>query len=99
MSIERRLSRRRVLGAAGLAAGSIALPRLVFAQNKKAVTFTLPWVAEGSNLFTFVAKRYGVLGEARARCRYRPRLGIGRRGASDRRSPLRIRHGLPVRLD
>jgi ABC-type nitrate/sulfonate/bicarbonate transport system substrate-binding protein len=59
MNIERRLSRRRVLGAAGIAASGIALPRLVFAQNKKAVTFTLPWVAEGSNLFTFVAKGMG----------------------------------------
>jgi NitT/TauT family transport system substrate-binding protein len=59
MNIERRLSRRRILSVAGVAASGIAAPRLVFAQNKKAVQFTLPWVAEGSNLFTFVAKGMG----------------------------------------
>jgi ABC-type nitrate/sulfonate/bicarbonate transport system substrate-binding protein len=63
MSIVGRLSRRRFLrgtGAAALgAAGGIACPGLVFAQNKKAIKFTLPWVAEGSNLFTFVAKGMG----------------------------------------
>jgi NitT/TauT family transport system substrate-binding protein len=60
MSSERRLSRRRVLAAAGMAAASgIACPRLVFAQTRKAVKFTLPWVAEGSNLYTFVAKGMG----------------------------------------
>src|SRR5271156_5061886 len=60
MSIADRLSRRRFLRAAGIAAGGPPLPRLVFAQNKKAVHFTLPWVAEGSNLFTFVAKGMGL---------------------------------------
>jgi len=59
MSIERRVSRRRVLAAAGVAVGGIAYPRLVFAQTKRAIKFTLPWVAEGSNLFTFVAKGMG----------------------------------------
>src|SRR5260370_5349892 len=59
MSIARRLSRRRFLGVSGIAAGGLTLPCLVFAQNKKAVHFTLPWVAEGSNLFTFVAKGMG----------------------------------------
>jgi ABC-type nitrate/sulfonate/bicarbonate transport system substrate-binding protein len=63
MSIVGRLSRRRFLrgtGAAALgAAGGIACPRLVFAQNKKAIKFTLAWVAEGGSLFTFVAKGMG----------------------------------------
>src|SRR6202043_754446 len=59
MRIARRLSRRRFLRVSGIAAGGLTLPRLVFAQNKKAVHFTLPWVAEGSNLFTFVAKGMG----------------------------------------
>lgn len=35
------------------------MPRLVFAQNVKEVKFTLPWVADGSNLYTFVAKEMG----------------------------------------
>ena len=59
MSIMRPLSRRRFLKISGIAAGGLTLPRLVFAQNKKAVHFTLPWVAEGSNLFIFVAKGMG----------------------------------------
>ena len=63
MIIERRLTRRRLLGAAGVALSGIgsglACPRLVFAQTKKPIHFTLPWVAEGSNLFTFVAKGMG----------------------------------------
>lgn len=63
MGIERRYSRRRLLRAAGVAATGIATgvtaPRLVFAQNKKPVKFTLPWVADGSNLFAFVAKGMG----------------------------------------
>jgi ABC-type nitrate/sulfonate/bicarbonate transport system substrate-binding protein len=63
MNIEGRLSRRRFLGGTGAAAlgaaAGIACPGLVFAQNKKSIQFTLPWVAEGSNLFTFVAKGMG----------------------------------------
>jgi NitT/TauT family transport system substrate-binding protein len=73
MSITRRLSRRRFLSVSGIAAGGLTLPRLAFAQNKKAVHFTLPWVAEDSNLFTFVAIARGsgsvaaaqAIGEAR----------------------------------
>jgi len=63
MTMQHRYSRRRLLGAAGIAAsaaaGGVSLPRLVFAQNRKPVKFTLPWVAEGSNLYTFVAKGMG----------------------------------------
>ncbi|HEX3952733.1 MAG TPA: ABC transporter substrate-binding protein [Stellaceae bacterium] len=63
MSIRGRVSRRSFLHQAGIAASGaaagIAFPRLVFAQNKKAVKFTLAWVAEGSNLFAFVAKGMG----------------------------------------
>ena len=56
MSIAQPLSRRRFLKSAGVGAGGLALPGLVFAQSRKPIRFTLPWVAEGSNLFTFVAK-------------------------------------------
>jgi ABC-type nitrate/sulfonate/bicarbonate transport system substrate-binding protein len=63
MNVRRQYSRRRLLGAAGAAisglAGGLAIPCLVFAQNKKSVTFTLPWVPEGSDLFAFTAKGMG----------------------------------------
>lgn len=60
MNAERHISRRRLLaGTAAASAASIIAPRLVFAQSKTAVKFTLPWVADGSNLFTFVAKTRG----------------------------------------
>jgi NitT/TauT family transport system substrate-binding protein len=63
MNVRRQYSRRRLLGAAGAAisglAGGLAIPRLVFAQNKKSVTFMLPWVPEGSDLFSFTAKGMG----------------------------------------
>ena len=56
-------SRRRLLGAAAAAisglAGGLTIPRLVFAQNKKSVTFTLPWVPGGGDLFSFTAKGIG----------------------------------------
>jgi NitT/TauT family transport system substrate-binding protein len=58
-----RLSRRRALTAAGLAAagvaGNLPFPRLVFANTVKPVKFTLPWVSDGSNLFVYVAKERG----------------------------------------
>ena len=63
MSTQRHFTRRYLLRAAGVAAAgaasSLALPRLVFAQNVKPVKFALPWVSEGSNLFAYVAKGMG----------------------------------------
>jgi ABC-type nitrate/sulfonate/bicarbonate transport system substrate-binding protein len=63
MTAESGFTRRRLLAAAGLAAtgmaGGLACPRLVYAQNVKPVNFTLPWVSDGSNLFTYVAKEMG----------------------------------------
>ena len=63
MSAKGRLSRLRFLAGTSAAvlgaADGITCPRLVFAQNKKSIHFMLPWVAEGSNLFTFVAKGMG----------------------------------------
>src|ERR1700751_4680379 len=60
----RRYSRRRLLGSAGVAlaglASGLARPRLVFAQNKTSIKFTLPWVPEGSDLFAFTAKGMGL---------------------------------------
>src|SRR5581483_2896145 len=64
MTIQRRVSRRRFLETAGAGAAGLALgvtkPMLVYAQTKKTVKFTLPWVAEGSNLIAFVAKGTGL---------------------------------------
>jgi ABC-type nitrate/sulfonate/bicarbonate transport system substrate-binding protein len=64
MRIDSPLTRRRLLRAAGVAAlgsaASLPLPRLVYAQSLKPVKFTLAWVAEGSNLFTYVAKGMGL---------------------------------------
>src|ERR1700747_873265 len=63
MSHNPRFSRRRFLrgtGATALAtAGRLACPRLGFTQTKRQVKFTLAWVAEGSNLYTCVAKGMG----------------------------------------
>ena len=56
-----RPSRRDVLRVAGLGAGAVAagtFPRPAIAQARN-VTFTLPWVPEGPNLMTFVAKANG----------------------------------------
>src|SRR5712672_3097908 len=96
MSITRRLSRRRFLSVSGIAAGGLTLPRLVFAQNKKAVHFTLPWVAEGSNLFTFVAKGMGFWEK------HGLDVDIARGSGSlagDRRRPLRFRDVLSLSLN
>jgi NitT/TauT family transport system substrate-binding protein len=54
------IRRRRFLALAGAGVLSrVASPRLVFAQTKRSVKFTLPWVAEGSTLYTYVAKGMG----------------------------------------
>jgi len=64
MGTQRRYSRRRFLKTASAAGAGLALgvtrPMLVYAQTKKDVKFTLPWVAEGSNLVAFVAKGQGL---------------------------------------
>ena len=60
MSIRQTITRRSALrasvGAAGLAAG-LATPFVARAATD--LTFTLPWLAEGSNLIAFVAKAKG----------------------------------------
>lgn len=54
--------RRQVLAASSL----LAMPaiRRAGAQGKKRISFTLPWVAEGSNLVAYVAKGKGYWDEA-----------------------------------
>lgn len=53
------VSRRKVLGGMAAAAAISTLPRRVAAQGSRAVKLSLPWVAEGSSLFSFVAKHQG----------------------------------------
>ena len=60
MRLDRSITRRRLLGAAGVATATLPFPRLVYAQTPKQVKFTLPWVPEGSNLFIFTAKGMGL---------------------------------------
>jgi ABC-type nitrate/sulfonate/bicarbonate transport system substrate-binding protein len=60
MNLPRRVTRRRalVMAGTGIATG-LTRPRVVFAQTKQPIKFTLPWVAEGSTLYTYVAKGMG----------------------------------------
>lgn len=53
------VSRRRVLGGMAAAAAAAGLPQRVAAQGSRHVKLSLPWVAEGSSLFSFVAKHQG----------------------------------------
>ncbi len=53
-----RISRRSVLAGAS-AAAPFVLMRRARAADLRPITFTLPWVAEGSNAYAFVAKAKG----------------------------------------
>ena len=53
------LSRRRfVAGASGVAAAAAALPKTVFAQKKVTVKYTLAWLPEGANIWSYAAKSF-----------------------------------------
>ncbi len=56
------VTRRRFLQTSSAAAAAVALPDLprVHAQTTRNLRLALPWVAEGSNLFTYVAKHRGL---------------------------------------
>jgi NitT/TauT family transport system substrate-binding protein len=56
-------SRRAILGASALTAPLLLTTRLRAAPSRK-VQLTLPWVAEGSNAFAFVAKANGYWAES-----------------------------------
>src|SRR5258708_21256155 len=59
-----RPTRRDVLRAAGLGAVAVsAFGKPAIAQQRN-ITFTLPWVPEGPNLITFVAKANGYWSKA-----------------------------------
>jgi len=55
------LSRRSLVGAAGaaaLSAGTGFVPKKVFAQKKIALKYTLGWLAEGANIYSYAAKQF-----------------------------------------
>jgi ABC-type nitrate/sulfonate/bicarbonate transport system substrate-binding protein len=53
------VSRRTVLGGVAAATAMAGIPRRLRAQGARNVKLSLPWVAEGSSLFTFVARHNG----------------------------------------
>jgi hypothetical protein len=55
-------------------ASGLVSHRVLCAQAKKSVKFTLSWVAKDSNLFAFVARSMG-LGQACARRQHRGGFG------------------------
>ncbi|MGE0628008.1 MAG: ABC transporter substrate-binding protein [Hyphomicrobiaceae bacterium] len=55
----RQFIRNAAAGAALSAAGTSVIPRTLFAQTQKKVSFTLPWLPNGASLFAFVAKDKG----------------------------------------
>jgi NitT/TauT family transport system substrate-binding protein len=57
-------SRRSILGTAALASPLLLSGRLRAAPTPRKVRLTLPWVAEGSNVFAFVAKANGYWADA-----------------------------------
>ena len=56
------VTRRRFLQTSAATAAAVSIPQLprVHAQTPRNLRFALPWVAEGSNLFTYVAKHRGL---------------------------------------
>ena len=56
------ITRRRFLQTSAATAAAVSIPQLprVHAQTPRNLRFALPWVAEGSNLFTYVAKNRGL---------------------------------------
>jgi ABC-type nitrate/sulfonate/bicarbonate transport system substrate-binding protein len=56
------LSRRNFVGAAGaagaVAAGGAFVPKKVFAQKKVTVKYTLGWLPEGANIWSYAAKQF-----------------------------------------
>ncbi|WP_421998592.1 ABC transporter substrate-binding protein [Reyranella sp.] len=56
------LSRRQLVGAAAgaaaVAAGAAFLPKKVFAQKKVTVKYTLGWLPEGANIWSYAAKQF-----------------------------------------
>jgi len=55
------LSRRALVGGAGavaVAAGTGFVPKKVFAQKKIAIKYTLGWLPEGANIYSYAAKQF-----------------------------------------
>ena len=59
-SVRNRLSRRNFVAAAGagtLVAGGF-VPKKVYAQKKVTVKYTLGWLPEGANIWSYAAKQF-----------------------------------------
>jgi NitT/TauT family transport system substrate-binding protein len=52
------LSRRTFVAGGSLAAGAGFVPRTVFAQKKVTVKYTLGWLPEGANIWSYAAKQF-----------------------------------------
>jgi len=52
------LSRRTFVAAGALAAGGGFVPKRVFAQKKVQIKFTLGWLPEGANVWSYAAKQF-----------------------------------------
>src|SRR5260221_11818166 len=55
------MSRRTLIAAAGagaVAAGTGFVPKKVFAQKKLTVKYTLGWLPEGANIWSYAAKQF-----------------------------------------
>src|SRR5258708_19878355 len=52
------LSRRAFVAAGALAAGAGFMPKTVFAQKKVTVKYTLGWLPEGANIWSYAAKQF-----------------------------------------
>jgi len=69
------LSRRTFVAAGALAAGGGFVPKRVFAQKKVQIKFTLGWLPEGANVWSYAAKQFWYQGRHRGHDREGHRLG------------------------
>jgi NitT/TauT family transport system substrate-binding protein len=55
-----RQSRRTVLAGGAATAGAAFVPKTIYAQSQRKVTFTQAWLPDGSNLFIYAGKQKGL---------------------------------------
>lgn len=57
-TLKGRLSRRGFVAAGSAVAAAGLLPKKVFAQKKVTVKYTLGWLPEGANIWSYAAKQF-----------------------------------------